>query len=262
MIFSYIVCSAQMASVRTEPNQQATMSSQLLFGERAMVLSQQDDWLFIECEWDHYEGWVHSGSVATLSLKQYRKDSKVRCGLGSNQLKFDNKGHCIISPGSELFLLKSGTFPWLNEEKTRFKGSKLFIENIEKTEEWLQKCALSFLGTAYLWGGRSVLGIDCSGFSQIVYKLANIALPRDAADQALKGVDLGFLQEARCGDLAFFDDAEGNINHVGILLNNHTIIHSSQQGGGVVIDAIDQGGIISKKHKRRVAKLRIVKRYL
>jgi cell wall-associated NlpC family hydrolase len=109
-----------------------------------------------------------------------------------------------------------------------------------------------------LWGGRSVFGIDCSGFAQAVYEFLNIALLRDAKLQALHGEVVNFLQEARCGDLAFFDDETGEIIHVGILINEKEIIHAS---GKVRIDKIDNEGIVNTDTGERTHRLRIIKRY-
>jgi cell wall-associated NlpC family hydrolase len=122
----------------------------------------------------------------------------------------------------------------------------------------IKERAMPFLSTPYLWGGRSVFGIDCSGFTQMVFRFFNIPLLRDAYLQATQGDVVGFLQEARCGDLAFFDNAEGRITHVGILLNDQEIIHSS---GNVRIDKIDNAGIINVETSVRTHKLRIIKRY-
>jgi cell wall-associated NlpC family hydrolase len=124
--------------------------------------------------------------------------------------------------------------------------------------ESIQARATRFLNTPYLWGGRSVFGVDCSGFTQMVFRFFNIPLLRDAYLQASQGEVIGFLQEARCGDLAFFDNAEGRITHVGILLNAHEIIHSS---GQVRIDKIDNAGIVNTDSGARTHQLRIIKRY-
>jgi cell wall-associated NlpC family hydrolase len=114
-----------------------------------------------------------------------------------------------------------------------------------------------FINTPYLWGGRSVFGADCSGFVQTAFRYLDIHLPRDAAHQALKGETVSLLQEARCGDLAFFDDPEGDIIHVGILLNEASIIHSY---GKVRVDAIDNEGIVNTETGNRTHRLRIIKR--
>lgn len=261
MIFSYIVCSTPSAAIRTAPSHQAEMSSQLLFGERAVVMKQEGDWLYIECFWDHYEGWIHSGNTISLTLKQFRKPCKSMAGLGLNKL-LQALGQTIIHPGSDLFHMKSAAFDWLEQAEVKYKGTKILIDKIQTNANWIEKCAFTYLGVPYLWGGRSLMGIDCSGLVQMVYKFQNIKMPRDAAQQALGGEAIAFLQEAQMGDLAFFDDEEGNIIHVGILMNDHSILHASQKSGGVVVDAIDQGGVISKRLKKRTGKLRIIKRYL
>jgi gamma-D-glutamyl-L-lysine dipeptidyl-peptidase len=122
----------------------------------------------------------------------------------------------------------------------------------------IKQNALGFLDTPYLWGGKTACGIDCSGFSQQVFKQFGIKLPRDSYQQAEAGEVVGFLMEAQCGDLAFFDNEEGRITHVGIMLGNDEIIHSS---GKVRIDKIDSQGIINSETGARTHKLRIIKRY-
>jgi cell wall-associated NlpC family hydrolase len=122
----------------------------------------------------------------------------------------------------------------------------------------IKQVAYKFLNTAYLWGGRSVFGIDCSGFSQVVYKFLNVCLPRDAWQQAEHGDIVKSLHEAVCGDLAFFDNEEGKITHVGIVLNPHEIIHSS---GKVRLDKLDKEGIVNLENKQRTHKLKVIKRY-
>jgi cell wall-associated NlpC family hydrolase len=125
-------------------------------------------------------------------------------------------------------------------------------------ERNIKEKANTFLDTPYLWGGKSKCGIDCSGFCQQVFKIFGIVLPRDSYLQAELGEVVGFLEEARCGDLAFFDNEEGRITHVGILLGNNEIIHSS---GKVRIDRIDHQGIINAETGVRTHRLRIIKSY-
>ena len=116
--------------------------------------------------------------------------------------------------------------------------------------------ALMYLNAPYLWGGRSPLGIDCSGFTQMVYRLQGVDLPRDAYQQAEVGTTLSFVEESEAGDLAFFDNNEERITHVGIILENNHIIHAS---GKVRIDRIDQQGIFKKELGTHTHKLRLIK---
>ncbi len=115
-----------------------------------------------------------------------------------------------------------------------------------------------FLNAPYLWGGKSVYGIDCSGLSQSVYRYLNIALPRDAWQQAERGTPVSSLKNSKCGDLCFFDNADGKITHVGILLNKKTIIHSS---GKVRIDTISEEGIINGDNGEQTHHLKLIKRF-
>jgi cell wall-associated NlpC family hydrolase len=126
-----------------------------------------------------------------------------------------------------------------------FSQKKFLIEN-----------ALIYLNAPYLWGGRSPFGIDCSGFTQLVYRLQGIKLPRDAYQQAEVGNTLSFIEESEEGDLAFFDNTEGKIIHVGIIMKNNYIIHAS---GKVRIDRIDQQGIFNSSLKTHTHKLRLIK---
>jgi cell wall-associated NlpC family hydrolase len=117
------------------------------------------------------------------------------------------------------------------------------------------------MNAPYQWGGRSIAGVYCSGLTQMAFKLCNRKLPRDASQQALEGETVDFLQHGQCGDLAFFDNPDGKINHVGILLDNQSIIHATDAAGRVVIDKIDPGGIISTMFRKRTHNLRMVRRY-
>jgi cell wall-associated NlpC family hydrolase len=142
--------------------------------------------------------------------------------------------------------------------KMEFEGKTWNPEESNFNEETINWLTGQYLNTAYLWGGRSIYGIDCSGFTQQVFRFLNIVLPRDAYQQAALGEVVGFLQEAVAGDLAFFDNADGKITHVGIMLDAATVIHAS---GRVRIDDIDNFGIINRDTGERTHQLRIIKRY-
>ena len=114
----------------------------------------------------------------------------------------------------------------------------------------------NWVGTPYQFGGSTKNGIDCSGFTQMVYRLNGFKLLRDASQQATQGDALSFIEESTAGDLAFFDNNEGDIIHVGIIMENHHIIHAH---GKVRIDRIDHTGIYNVDTNTHSHKLRVIK---
>jgi len=232
------------------------MVSQQLFGEKSLVIEKNGDWIKIQLRFDGYEGWVQQSHVVPIDEDIFNKNDKGLTQEWINEV--DYNGHIMYVPmGSAVSAFKNGTAFW-RKNLVHFKGKTWEPEEIKISSKIIKQIAFKFLNTSYLWGGKSVFGIDCSGYSQMVYKFLNYSLPRDAWQQAEKGATVNFLQEAHCGDLAFFDNEEGRITHVGILLNENEIIHSA---GKVRIDKIDTDGILNLETKQRTHKLRIIKRY-
>ncbi len=256
MILSYAFCNASMAPLRSEPSHKAEMVSQLLFGEKAEVLEiNEKDWARIRCEWDGYTGWCKVGQLSFINKKEYRKEPRYIADKHNNKLVFEDDDQWIPM-GADLFGIKH-----LYKKDGKYKGKKLAVKDLELSPKHIIEAAMQYMNAPYLWGGRSVAGIDCSGLTQMAFKMCGKAILRDAAQQAEEGEQVDFLQHARKGDLAFFDNDEGKIVHVGILLDNTSILHATDTSGRVVIDKIDQGGIISIALKKRTHKLRVVKRY-
>ena len=139
-----------------------------------------------------------------------------------------------------------------------FEGNVASLKQ-KKTAHDIISTAYLFLHAPYLWGGKSPFGIDCSGFTQLVYKLNGYKLPRDAYQQVELGMPLSFVEEAEAGDLAFFDNEEGKIVHVGILLGDNRIIHAS---GCVKTDPFDHYGIFSAERGGYTHNLRVIKNIL
>ena len=257
---AYAYCNVSLMPVRGEPSHSAEMVTQLLFGEKLEILDLNNrEWAKIHCTWDGYEGWCKMSQLTTIQKKEYRKDVKYLAGSHKDKLIMPH-GEMWLPMGSELAGLKGGKIKPAHETG-RYKGKKLNIKSATLNCDTLKVAATHYLNAPYLWGGRSIAGLDCSGLTQMAFKLCNHPILRDASQQSTQGTVVDFLQNAQCGDLAFFEEKEGKINHVGILLDNQNIIHATETAGRVVIDRIDQGGIISVSLKKRTHNLRMVRRY-
>ena len=251
---AYLVCVVPVCPLRAEATHRSEQTSQLLFGERGEQLEIAGDFVRIRLLYDNYEGWCQSSQLEESTDEDVALENIMLAGEWINKVKVNDQvmqvplGSCLpVSNIKSIF------------EKYKVVYDGTFIEPTQNslTEEMVKKFAFTFLNSPYLWGGRSVFGIDCSGFIQLVFKLINIRLPRDAYQQATQGDEVGFLQEVHCGDLAFFDNESGKITHTGILLNSKTIIHAS---GKVRIDSIDDLGIINNDTGKRTHHLKVIKR--
>lgn len=255
----YGICLLSVVPCRREPSSTSEMVTQLLFGEHYSVKEQNDNWVQIVTAYDNYECWI--------SRKQHNKISEAAfksLELQSPVLSAEFLHNITNKVNGSSFLIPIGsTLPaFVNKECKvedyvfTFEG-KTVATYIKKTTEDIIDTARLFLNAPYLWGGRTFMGMDCSGFTQLVYKLNGYKLPRDAYQQAELGQPLSFVEEAQPGDLAFFDNEEGKIIHVGILLSNTEIIHAS---GNVRIDKFDHYGIFHSENKKYSHMLRVIKR--
>jgi len=257
----FAFCDVSVMPVRVEPFHTAEQSTQLLFGEKAEILDRNNrDWVRISCGWDGYEGWCKESQLRKVQKKEFRKPTKYLAATHKDRLVLPS-GDLFLPLGAELNGAQGGNIHTL-AGAGKFKGKKLNVKDLILDCESLKAAAMQYVHAPYQWGGRSVSGIDCSGLTQMAFKLCNHVIPRDASQQAKEGKLVDFLQNARCGDLAFFDDKDGKIVHVGLLLDNQTIIHATDTSGRVVVDRIDQGGIISIALKKRTHNLRVVKRIM
>ncbi|RYD77212.1 MAG: hydrolase Nlp/P60 [Sphingobacteriales bacterium] len=248
---SYAICIVPVAPMRSLHDHRAEMSSQVIFGEQVKIISTTDDgWALLECCNDGYTGCCRMNQFLIIENPIELKNEYCNEWV---QPIYLNDEKLMVPLGADLSILKNS----LQDVKLKYDGKVLIATQQKFTEENVIKLSEPYLNTAYLWGGRTVFGIDCSGFAQAVFKMMNIALPRDANQQVNEGEGIGFLPEVKTGDLAFFDDEDGKIIHVGILLNSQQIIHAS---GNVRIDNIDSEGIINTGTGRRTHKLRVIKR--
>jgi cell wall-associated NlpC family hydrolase len=249
----YGICNLAVIPLRAEASDKSEQVSQILFGEAFEIAEWAERWVRVITANDSYEGWIGRlqfvmlGHIAFESLKN--NPPPITHRAVTQAWKKSDNSVLYLPVGSSLVFLK-GTTSQIDNEHFEIIGEIGGTESLDIT-------AKSFLNTPYLWGGRTHYGIDCSGFTQTVFKLQGIYLKRDAWMQAEQGVVIDFLAEARLGDLAFFDNEQGRITHVGIMLNNEHIIHAS---GRVKIDRVDSQGIYSEELKRYTHKLRIIKR--
>jgi hypothetical protein len=251
----FVTCIVPTAPMRKDDAHRSEMVSQLLFGETAEVLEETKNFTRLRCIYDGYEGWCQSSQLAAVSEEQLQQNSEQLTSAWETTIEF-NGAPMHLPLGCSLGLLVDGKAR-IGPYAFSFNGIPFDPSTAIVSGDALKERATQYLNTPYLWGGRSVFGIDCSGFAQQVFRFFQQPLPRDAYQQATTGEVVGFLQEAICGDLAYFDNDEGKITHVGILLNNDTIIHSA---GKVRIDKIDSMGIINGDTGERTHRLRIVKR--
>jgi hypothetical protein len=253
----FLICAVPVCPIRSEAAHKSEQVSQLLFGELCELLETAKDFVRIKCQYDGYEGWCQWNQLEEVQDLFTNTENYKLAGGWINELKMNNEV-MHIPYGSSLNFLH-GNSGIIGKSAIVYEGIIAQTGKEIRQDEMIKKVAYTFLNTPYLWGGRSVFGIDCSGFTQLVCKFLQLPLLRDAHQQAMQGEAIGFLQEAKCGDLAFFDNDAGRITHVGILLDGDTIIHSS---GKVRVDKIDNLGIVNAETGKRTHQLRVIKRVL
>ena len=247
----YGICNLGIVPIRLEPSDTSEMVTQALYGDLFKVLEQRKKWSRIRFAFDAYEGWIDNKQYFEIEESNYAELSNKELQLSKDLIEFVMDASNSVYPipiGSNLNGLKL-----LNHQ---FDGSVLTSTN-EKSK--IVKTAFLFLNAPYLWGGKTPFGIDCSGFTQMVYKLNGHRLMRDASQQASQGEALSFIEESEPGDLAFFDNAEGFITHVGIIMDDNYIIHAH---GKVRIDRLDHSGIYNVDSNLHTHKLRVIKKII
>lgn len=250
------LCNLANIPLRSEPSDRSELVSQVLFGEHFTILEQNSKWSKIQLQFDSYEGWIDNKQYKKISEEQFIQLSKDPIVLNADLIEYITTSSNFLMPiplGSSLSFLN---YESINTDNYQFEGLK--TSGI-KEKKHLLSTAFLYLHTPYLWGGKTPFGIDCSGFTQMVYKLNGYKLLRDASQQATQGDALSFIEESEPGDLAFFDNEEGNIIHVGIIMEDNYIIHAS---GKVRIDRLDHLGIYNAELNRHTHKLRVIKKII
>ncbi|WP_367753911.1 NlpC/P60 family protein [Flavobacterium sp. WC2430] len=250
------ICNLAIIPLRFEPSDKSEIVSQVLFGEHFEIIEQFKQWSRIKMQFDDYEGWVDSKQYQLISEANYIQLSNDTIILNGDLIEYITGNSNLLIPiplGSSLSFINNNE---INVNNFYFEGTKI---NGIKDKKELINTAFLYLNAPYLWGGKTPFGIDCSGFTQMVYKLNGYKLLRDASQQATQGEALSFIEESEPGDLAFFDNDEGNIIHVGIIMENNYIIHAS---GKIRIDRLDHLGIYNPEINKHTHKLRVIKKII
>ena len=243
------ICNLSIVPVRIIDSDKSEMINQLIYGDIIEILEEKEKWVKIKSVFDDYIGWIDK--------KQYFKiDDNITLDLNKPVYSIDLV-EFIENNNNELVTIPIGSdISNISLMNHKFDGKTISGKNNRNS---IVNTALSFLNSPYLWGGKTPFGIDCSGFTQMVYKINGYKLSRDAKDQANQGETLSFIEESEAGDLAFFNNDQGDIIHVGIILQNNHIIHAS---GKVRIDRIDHSGIYNNDLNKHTHSLRYIKKII
>ena len=259
---NYGISGLSLIPVRIEPSERSEMVTQILYGEHFEVIDYLPGWQHVRLAYDNCEGWIDQKMTTPVSSRIYAKLQKKSFAVTTDIFSL-----IPVSQDQNLMLVAGSTLPQWHPNLRQFSLDDKPISmngnvNYRKPRDirrFMIAQAMKYFNAPYLWGGRTPFGIDCSGFTQIIYKMAGIPIPRDAGQQVFQGTGLSFVEESQPGDLAFFDDDEGNIVHVGILWERNKIIHAS---GQVRIDNVDQFGIFNLETKRYTHKMRLMKKII
>lgn len=248
----YGICHLSIVPLRALPSHESEMTSQLLYGEHFRILEERAQWSRIRNAFDNFEAWIDK--------KQYRKIEEAdfffleedEIQLSQDLIEYITDENGLLMP-----VALGSALNFAEQLGHRFEGE--MAKSFRKGKENLIDTGILYLNSPHIWGGKTPFGIDCSGLSQIVYKLNGHRIKRTAAEQAKQGEALSFIEESEPGDLAFFDDNEGIINHVGLMMKDNYIIHVD---GKVRVDRIDHSGIFNADLKKHTHKLRVIKKII
>jgi len=245
------ICLQAYIPLRKEPAEQAEMTSQVIFGEFVEIIEITEMWLYVKILFDNYEGWIDKNSITLTD--SFTRDNKAITIRNTTLINTKSNKKVHIPIGS--------VFPNSVKNQTEIISTTFKATDpsaiINKKTMQLKKVIEQLEGIPFIWGGRTGYGFDCSGLTQYLLRTQGKKIPRDSSEQARLGITLNFLNETKTGDLAFFDNSEGIITHVGAIIDSNTILHAS---GRVRFDKLDQQGIYNEALGKYTHRLRIIKR--
>lgn len=237
------------------------IETQALYGEKLLVIGEQDGWLHVVATGQSthrdrrgYPGWLPRRQVTTR-LPTRAEEVATVTRLTARLRRPDGGGGALVSFGTRLPVLGVGAgvvtvaTPTGGTRTVSAKDVALAARSAAArplTVRSVMRDGRKFLGVPYLWGGRSGFAVDCSGFTNLVYGVHGVRLPRDADDQAQSGTKVR-LADMCAGDLAFFSAGSG-VSHVGFVTRDHRLLNAPRTGQSVsVTDLASRPGLVAAR---------------
>lgn len=254
------ICPLSVAALRTAPSHKSEMASQLLFGELVEIMERKGrQWLKVRCIHDNFVAWADNNQITEVTPSEFNSiQEHFAFGLELVQAAMGHNHFIPITIGARLPNFDGLNFK-LGEMQFTYSGQAISSTELKQESAFLLKMAKRYLNAPFLWGGRSPFGIDSAGFVQVLFSMIGHLLPRDPAAQIEFGSTIDFVEQVQPGDLAFFENKNGRIFHVGLIMEDQAIIHAH---GQVRIDRLDHYGIYNEETKKYTHKLRLCKRIL
>ncbi|MGM1429485.1 C40 family peptidase [Sphingobacterium lactis] len=248
------VCTLSSISVYQEPTIAAVRVYELLFGEGLLVLERAKEWVYIRVLETDIQGWVMEGQfeeVDAVPTYDFIVDDVGGFALGDEQATIA-LFHGSPMPENGVLTTKVNTYNFLNDPLKVNFGFE-----VERDRESLENFTATYLNKTVSHKGRTEHGLDSIGLCGLFYRHFGFELPKDLESMLTLGKAIDFISEIQDGDLAFFENEEGIVDHVGLVVSEDEVLHVREK---VRIDHLDNEGLFNKDLNQVTHKLRIVKR--
>lgn len=246
-----VTITSSVASLRQKPYMDSELADEVLFGMSAKVCEDYGDWLYVETDYG-YKGYVNKSDVVGEEAGGWNKKNKATIIASFAdvlyQPKFSADKLISIPRGSLIALTGEISGDWLQVELPKGDRGWTRKEAVQRHElksgselrQAIVDAALLYINTQYRWGGKTPMGIDCSGLSSMAYALNGITLPRDSEDQ------MNFMRkihrkESKPGDLLFFP------GHVAVYIGEDKFVHATGTGAAVKINSLNKSSKLYRK---------------